>query len=196
MYLPLFFEPTLDLERLRTTLDTCGPWARRHAVQGLTKREMAALFEACKGADALTLDDIVPVTDPLVEVIHKGKNSLPLFSHFEKRFCRPDGDSPPAELWGYNHQDMSVFTGPGYFVATADEATGEIVIDYGRQPPRKPASWPAIVPNSDRIGRFVWVGMVDRLRRVTAQVTIGRAYRHGKATDDYFALCREEPKAG
>ena len=154
---------------------------------------MAALFEASAGADALTLDDIVPVADALVEVIHTGRNSLPAFNEFEKRFCRPDGDEPPAELWGYNHQAMSFFTGPGYFVATADDK-GEIVIDYGRQPPRKPASWPAIVPNGARLGRFVWVGMVDRLRRVTPQVFIGRAYRHGKATDDYFALVREEPK--
>lgn len=193
MDLPLFFEPTLNLEHLRTVLDTCGPWSRRHAVRGLDKAKMAALFEASAGADALTLDDIVPVADPLVEVIHTGRNSLPAFNDFEKRFCRPDGDEPPAELWGYNHQAMSFFTGPGYFVATADDK-GEIVIDYGRQPPRKPASWPAIVPNGARLGRFVWVGMVDRLRRVTPQVFIGRAYRHGKATDDYFALVREEPK--
>lgn len=194
MYLQLFFDPSLELERLRTTLDTCGPWSRRNAVRGLDKAKMAALFEACAGADALSLDDIVPVTDPLVEVIHSGKNSLPLFNHFEKRFCRPDGDDPPAELWGYNHQSMSAFTGPGYFVATADEKTGEIVIDYGRQPPRKPASWPEIIPNSARLGSIVWGGMVDRLRRVTPTVTIGRAYRNGKATEDYFALCREEPK--
>lgn len=194
MYLSLFFDPTLDLERLRTTLDTCGTWARRNAVRGLDKAKMAALFEACAGADALTLDDIVPTTDALIEVIHSGKNSLPMFNRFEKRFCRPDGDDPAAELWGYNHQSMSAFTGPGYFVATADDK-GEIVIDYTRQPPRKPASWPEIIPNSERLGRFVWGGMVDRLRRVTPQVTIGRAYRYGKATDDYFALYREDPPA-
>ncbi len=194
MYLPLFFDPTLDLERLRTTLDTCGTWSRRNVVRGLGKAQMAALFEACAGADPLTLDDIVPTTDPLVEVIHTGKNSLPMFNHFEKRFCRPDGDDPPAELWGYNHQTMSAFTGPGYFVATADDK-GEIVIDYTRLPPRKVASWPEIIPNSDRLGRFVWGGMIDRLRRVTPQITIGRAYRYGKATDDYFALYREDPPA-
>ncbi len=193
MYLALYFDPSPDLERLRTMLDTCGTWSRRNAVRGLDKRMMAALYEASQGADALSLDDIVPVTDPLVEVIHSGKNSLPMFNRFEKRFCRPDGDDAKPELWGYNHQSMSGFTGPGYFVATADEGTGEIVIDYTRQPPRKVGSWPEIIPNEAKLGRFVWGGMVDRLRRVTGNVTIGRAYRHGKATDDYFALVREEP---
>lgn len=193
MYLPLFFDPRVDLERLRTMLDTCGPWARRNAVRTLDARMMAALFEASADADALTLDDYVPVSDALVEVIHSGKNSHPLFNRFEKRFCRPDGDDGGDELWGYNHQFWQTFSGPGYFTARIEGR--EFVIDYGRQPPRKPAAWPEIIPNSDRVGRFVWVGMVDRMRRVTAHVSIGRVWRHGKAVDEYFALCREDPKS-
>lgn len=193
MDLNLFFDPELDLERLRNTLDTCGPWARRHAVGGLDKRKLAKLYEASEGAEALTLDYFVPASEPLQEVIHWGKNSLPLFNHFQKRFCRPDGEGLENELWGYNHQSTATFTGPGYFVATVDDK-GEGIVDYGRLPPRKPGSWPEIIPNSARIGRFVWVGMVDRLRKVSAHVTIGRAYRHGKPSDDYFALCREDPK--
>jgi len=61
-------------------------------------------------------------------------------------------------------------------------------------PPRKPASWPEILPNSARLGRFVWVGMVDRVRKVSTHVSIGRAWIRGKVTDNYFALCREDPK--
>jgi hypothetical protein len=192
MYLQVFFEPKLDLERLRPMLDTCGHWSRRNAIRGLSKQMMAALFEASADADPLTLDDIVPATEPLVEVIQHGRNSLPLFNNFQKRFCKPDGEGAGDVLWGYNHADTSVFTGPGYFVARIEDK--ELVVDYGALPPRKPASWPEIIPNSARIGRFVWVGMVDRVRRVSTHVSIGRAWRGGKASDDYFALCREDPK--
>jgi hypothetical protein len=191
MYLQVFFDPKLDLERLRTLFDTCGPWSRRNALRSLDKRMMATLFEASAEAEAWTLDDVVPVDKPLVEVVHAGRNSLPLFNDFEKRFCKPDGEGEGDVLWGYNHQAMGAFTGPGYFVARIEGR--ELVIDYGQQPPRKPPSWPEIIPNDARIGRFVWVGMVDRVRRVSTHVSIGRAWRHGKATDDYFVLCRIDP---
>jgi hypothetical protein len=192
MYLQVFFEPKLDLERLRATLDTCGPWSRRNALRALSKRNMATLFEASAEADALTLDDVVPVGDPLVEVIHSGRNSLPLFNDFQKRFCRPDGEGAGDVLWGYNHTNTAVFTGPGYFLARIEDK--ELVVDYGSVPPRKPASWPEILPNSARLGRVVWVGMVDRVRKVSTHVSIGRAWIRGKVTDNYFALCREDPK--
>lgn len=193
MYLQVFFEPKLDLERLRAMLDTCGPWSRRNALRALDKRAMATLFEASADADPLTLDDVVPASEPLVEVIHGGRNSLPIFNDFEKRFCKPDGEGAGEVLWGYNHQSMGAFTGPGYFVARIEDK--ELVIDYAQQPPRKPAAWPEIIPNDARIGRFVWVGMVDRVRRVSTHVSIGRAWRGGKASDDYFALCRVDPPA-
>lgn len=191
MYLQVFFEPKLDLERLRATLDTCGPWSRRNALRALDKRAMAALFEASADAEPFTLDDVVPAGEPLVEVIHAGRNSLPLFNDFEKRFCKPDGEGAGDVLWGYNHSPTAVYTGPGYFVARVEDK--ELVIDYAAVPPRKPASWPEILPNSARLGRFVWVGMVDRVRRVSTHVSIGRAWRGGKVTDNYFALCRVDP---
>ncbi len=199
MYLPLFFEPSLDaerLERLRTTLDTSGFWARRNLVRHLGSRELAALYEAAADTGSMTLDFVVPTPDPLVEVVHHGKNSLPGFSHFEKRFCRPDGDDAGTDLWGYNHNwapQMAV-TGPGYFTAKLSDK-GELAIDYGTLPPRKPASWPAILPPDARLGRFIWSGLSDVLRKVSEQVSIGRAFSRGKAMDQWFALCREDPKA-
>ena len=33
--------------------------------------------------------------------------------------------------------------------------------------------------------------MIDYLRRVSDHVTIGRAFRKGKWTENYFLLCRE-----
>ncbi|MBK6529870.1 MAG: hypothetical protein IPF99_09770 [Deltaproteobacteria bacterium] len=194
MFLQTFFEPKLDLDRLRAMLDTCGPWARANAVHTLTPAQMKVLFEACEG-EALTLDAMVPTGEPLVEVIHHGKNTLPMFSHFQKRFCRPDGEDSPDQLWGYNHNGglVTAVTGPGYFVATLTEK-GEVLIDYAKVPPRKPAGWPTIMGPTARAGSLVWAGMTDVLRRVTDHVTIGTAYMNGKPRGQYFALCREDPK--
>ena len=196
MYMDLFFEPKLDIERLRGALDTSGSWTRRNAAHGLSKRQMAELYESLDGEGGLTLDYFSPSSEPLVESIHWGHNSLPAFSTFQKRFCRPDGDDPGEELWGYNHNDPmpGALIGPGYFTATINEK-GEGVIDYGKVPPRKPAAWPEIIPNSARLGRFVWVGMVDVVRRVNDQVSVGRAVSRGKAMDAWFVLCREDPAA-
>lgn len=187
----LFFEPELDLERLRTVLETSGFWARRNATRHLATKQMAALFEA---AEPCTLDYLCPTTEPLVEVIQHGRNTLPAFNNFQKRFCRPDGDGEGDVLWGYNHNDPmpGVLTGPGYFVARIDDK-GECLIDYGKLPPRKPASWPKIIPNEARIGRFVWVGMTDVVRKVSDTVSVGRAFRGGKAMDAWFMLCRQDP---
>ena len=51
---------------------------------------------------------------------HYGKNSMPMFTLFEKRFYRPEGQDPnaPRELCGANFQRISPLTGPGYFVVT------------------------------------------------------------------------------
>ncbi|MBI5518139.1 MAG: hypothetical protein HY909_30490 [Deltaproteobacteria bacterium] len=186
--------PTPNLERLQGALEGCGNHARRHAIAGLAPRDLARLVDLAADAEGLSLEALVPAgTDALVEVIHHGKNSLPLFSHFQKRFCRPDGDTTDT-LWGYNHQFWGRATGPGYFLARVEGK--ELVIDYGSVPAKKPVGkpegWPEVLPNEARLGRLVWVGMVDRLRRVSDHVTIGRAWRGGKASDDWFALTRED----
>lgn len=187
----LFFEPELDLEKLQTVLESCGFWARRNATRHFGAKQMAALFEA---SPPCTLDDLCPSTEPLVEVIQHGRNTLPAFNNFQKRFCRPDGEGEGDVLWGYNHNDPmpGVFTGPGYFVTRVDEK-GECWVDYSKLPPRKPAAWPEIIPNSARLGRFVWVGMADAVHKVSDTVFVGRAFREGKAFDAWFMLCREPP---
>lgn len=192
MNVSLFFDPKVDLENFRRVLDTSGHTARVLAIRALGRRELAALFEACADAEPLSLESFVPVTDPLVEVIHHGKNSLPAFSHFQKRFCRPDGETTD-ELWGYNHNPKfeERVIGPGYFVATAGEK-GEVKIEYTRQPPRKPEAWPTIIPNNARLGFLVWAGMTDHCRKVSEHVTIGRAFKKGQPMDAWFALCRED----
>lgn len=195
MNLQTYLEPKVDLERLRAMFDTCGNWARINAVRSLTPAQLKVLYDASEGAEALTLDSMVPTGEALTEVIHYGKNGLPAFNHFQKRFCRPDGDDSPDQLWGYNENpgfQMAV-TGPGYYVATVNEK-GEIVVDYTRVPPRKPASWPPIMGPRERLGFLIWDGMKDHIRKVSEHVSIGMAYLHGKPRNQYFALCREQPK--
>lgn len=180
----------LDVAALARHFDALSPAARLAAVRTLSGAQQARLYEAAKGARKLTLDDLVPPgTPPLTEVVHEGKNSLLMFTHFAKVFCRPKSDAP--ELWGYNRSGAFVETmvGPGYYVAY--EGPGdEVLIDYTRLPKGKAASWPEILPNEARLSRFVYAGMIDALRGVSQHVSVGRAIRNGKVQDNWFVLCR------
>jgi hypothetical protein len=150
------------------------------------------LWDAVADAPRVTLDDLVPPdAPPLGEVIFEGKNSLPAFTLFQKRFCRPRPGS--AELWGYNHQALAWLTGPGYFVVHDDRAG--VAIDYREVPPGKPAAWPDVKTNERGLARFVYGGMVDYLRRVSRDVFIGAATRKGKELGNYFLLCRDAGRA-
>jgi len=178
----------VDVPGLAAYLDGLAGARRIAEVRDLAAAEQARLFDAAAGVRPATLDDFVPAAEPpLRPVIHYGRNSLPLFRLFEKRFCRPEGGG--AELWGYNEQPWRTITGPGYFVAR--QASGaEVVIDYCEVPPRKPAEWPPVLPNSARLSRFIYYRTRDYMRGVSQHVTIGRATRDGKPMDNWFVLCR------
>jgi hypothetical protein len=159
------------------------------AIRGLGRPQLLALYERVEGFAELGLEDLVPAGTPdYAPVRHFGQNSLPLFTHFEKRFYRM-GD--PAAVGGANFQTFGAFTGPGYFVASRDPARPELLIDYRRLPARTPADWPALRDNESGVSRLVYGFMVDRLRRVSEHVTIGSASRHDKPVGAYFVLCRQ-----
>jgi hypothetical protein len=164
------------------------------AIRSVERREQRNLFEAVAGFRPLHLTDLVgsDVRD-LRTVRHYGKNTLPLFSHFEKRFCRAPGASPdaPREHCGFNVQTMQPVTGPGYFVAVEDPERDEVLVDYRRLPSAKPSDWPEIRTNERGLSRFVYGFMVDTLRRVSEHVSIGSAARKGKDLGSWFILCRE-----
>ena len=183
--------PFAPLE-IAAQLDAMSAEARLKTVMRLGRKQLAPLFEAAAVNPPLRLADMVPADlPPLVEVIHEGKNSLPAFRRFQKRFCRPPLAMNGAnELWGYNHQWYGAVTGPGYFVAHHQD--GELVVDYYRLPPDRPPSWPPIIPNSARLSRFIYYQMVDVIRRVSRHVVIGRAFKKGKPFDAWFALVRPE----
>ncbi len=184
------------LERITEAFDGMTPRGRLMALRGLTKKAMATLWKVCSEVAPLDADFFVPsATEPLEEVIHHGKNSLPSFNFFQKRFCKADDDS--GELYGYNHQTMAWATGPGFYVAHGEPegtagALSQYVIDYTRLPPKKAKTWPEIVPQSSRLGRFVYAGMKDYMRGVSSHVSIGKAVRGGVETENYFVLCRDE----
>lgn len=172
---------------------TSGP-ERTVEIRSLNGAEQAKLFDLAEGFRPLTLEDVVPAeVAPLVGVYHHGKNNLPLFPHFAKVFCRPN-DGSKNVLWGYNASGTvpDLFAGPGYFVLRATDVAGELLVDYTQIPKAKPESWPAIAPNKRGIiPRLVFGDMGDVLRSVTTHVSIGRAYRGGKAMNNWFALNRE-----
>lgn len=182
---------TFDIGEVARVLEGLSAPQRLTAVRSLSGAAQAKLYEAAKGVRKLALDELVPAaTEPLVGVVHEGKNSLPLFTHFAKVFCRPRADA--RELWGYNRSGSFVQTvvGPGYFVVY--EGPGdELLIDYARLPSGKPPGWPEVIGNGERLSRFVYAGMIDALRGVSSHVSVGRAIRNGKVQDNWFVLCRQ-----
>jgi len=175
-------------------LDALASGDRIRAVRGLGRPEQRRLYEAAAGVAPLRLVDLVPASTPdLVPVRHYGRNTLPLFTLFEKRFARPRGEdsAAPKRLIGFNFQTMAPVTGPGYFVAHEDPSHREVLIDSREVPTQAPAGWPPIRSNDRGLGRLVYGNMVDTLRRVSEHVTIGSAARGGKDLGSWFILCRE-----
>ena len=184
----------VDPRAIARRLDGLAHAERAAAVRSLGRAEQRRLYAAVDGFLPLALADLVgAATGDLVPVRHYGRNTLPAFTLFEKRFCRPRGQDreKPGELWGYNHQSTAWLTGPGYFVAVQDPARPEVLIDYTRVPTGRAEGWPGLRPNDRGLARFVYGFMVDRLRRVSEHVTIGSAARHGRELGSWFALCRE-----
>ena len=184
-------------ERVAQIFDQMSHAQRVVAIRATGRREQSKLWKAVDGFAPLSLLDIVPATQAAnQQVRHYGKNSLPLFTGFEKRFVRPEGQDAtcPTELHGYNFQHSGIatsFSGPGYFVARNDEKRGEVLVDYYRVPQSKPQGWPTIRTNEHGGARLVYGFMIDTLRRVSEHVTIGHANKHGKDMSAWFILCRE-----
>lgn len=189
-----FARDRVDLPQLAEHLERLPPPQRVLAIRSLTRRQQAQLYEAAQGFRPLTLDDFVPQqVPPRTWVIHEGRNTLPLFRFFQKRFLRPEPNS--QVLWGYNWGPTMGLVGPGYFLVCSGEK-GEVLIDYTRIPPETPPSSPRLRPNSSGLSFFVYHNMIDIMRGVSLHVTIGRATRKHKPLDAWFVLCRIDPETG
>lgn len=187
-----------SVSELSDWLDGLTPEARLHECRSLGRAAQRQLFDKAGESPGLTIEDFVPSgVDALAEVVHEGKNTLPVFTLFQKRFCRPqDRDDI---LFGYNEGTTRALIGPGYFVlrSTAgdptEEALGAIVVDYTMIPdgPVTPG-WPEVIPNSQKLQRFVYYNTQDFMRRVSSHVSIGAAYKKGKSMGAFFLLCRQD----
>lgn len=187
-------DPAGKAAAIADRLDALPPALRTAVVRGLSRRGQRTLFEKVRGFASVELRDLVPPERGDLETVrHLGRNTLPAFTLFEKRFCRLPGTvrEKPDILAGFNFQALSGITGPGYFTAVADPERAEVLVDYRRLPATRPASWPEIRSNETGLARFVYGFMVDRLRRVSRDVTIGRATRNGRDLGNYFVLSRE-----
>ena len=184
----------IDLEALSGFLDSLEHTERVEAIRSAGRREQKNLWRAAEGFASVGLVDLVPETCAAGETVrHFGKNTLPAFTHFEKRFARPEGGDAgkPAELHGFNFQKLAPITGPGYFTATASGTRPEVLIDYRRVPDAPPAGWPAVRGNEGGLSRLVYGFMVDTLRGVSEHVTIGSAAKNGKDMGSWFLLTRQ-----
>jgi len=176
-------------------LDDMTHAERVAAIRAAGRNEQRRLYEAVAGQRELRMTDMVaPHVAAMTQVRHHGKNTLPAFTNFEKRFCRPSDADPasPALLWGYNEGSMRWLTGPGYFVLRPDPERGELRVDDNQVPPAHPAAWPALRSNERGLSQFVYGFMIDRLRGVSKHVTVGSAARKGKDLGSWFLLCPED----
>lgn len=180
----------IDLDAIRSHLNGLGHEQRVQEVRQIPGGLQGRLFAAAEGSGELDSSYFVPEdTADGTFVRHYGKNSLPAFSIFEKRFARPAADSPV--MWGFNHSAMMPLVGPGHFVLRTGPEPGEMHVDYYSVPEARLDDAPPLARNDKGISALVYGHMIDVLRRVSAHVTIGRAVKKGQDTGNYFLLCRE-----
>lgn len=169
-----------SLAPLAEALDAASAEDRLVWLNRLNRAEMVAVWKLAAGS---TLD-IAHFHGAEGEVIiHEGKNSLPLFNLFQKRFMLRDG-----AVQGYNHQSNAWFTGPGHFTMFA--AGPEVVIDYLKVPATIPSEFPPLRDNMVGFSRFVYGGTQDWCRRISQKAIIGEARRGEKPIGAYFVLVR------
>jgi hypothetical protein len=172
-------------------LDSLPAIDRIDAATSLGGRQVANLYRAVAGGPMTRVEDFVPADLPVGRtVIFEGKNSLPAFTSFQKRFTRLSS----GQVIGYNHQVTSFVTGPGYFVvrqASDDsDVPGEAFFDYTGTPDETPRGWPAFKPNEAGLSTLVYANMKDYMRRVASDVFVGEAYKLGKRQGAFFILCK------
>lgn len=168
-------------------LDSLSSTERLAEVLGMSGRGVAALYDAVADAGPLPIEDLLPATEKGTR-IYEGRNSLPMFTRFQKRFVRLSS----GEVIGYNHQTMSFVTGPGYFVVREPSGEGalgkELLFDYTAAPPSEPEGWPTYKPNDRGLSKAVYAHMKDYCRPVARGVLVGKAYKNGVSQDAYFSL--------
>ena len=198
MSLSNFLQSANSIDEIAEYLDGLSQDDRLAQSRTLNRTQQRNLYDLAKASPPLDLDFFVPTTNPCEEVIHYGRNTLPLPSAiklFEKRFCRPK-DKEDC-LYGYNEGKTRPLIGPGYFVAKTSppqwQERGAIVIDYFEVPSTAVVpSWPPVKPNSSGLQFFVYNKTRDFMRRVSKHISIGAAYKKENPLGHFFILCRND----
>ncbi len=164
-------------------LDRLNDSDRIAAVTALTPSEQSSLWESASKA---TGRDGVLIGRPEEGSSQRyaGRNSLGMFSRFEKRFFRRDG-----RIFGYNAHSLSPLIGPGYF-AVAPRDGGGYRFDYRELPDVAPAGWPRVRSNDSLLSRSVYGRLVDEVIWVSRDVLVGAAFRGDVPLNSYFVLVR------
>jgi hypothetical protein len=178
-------------EAIYTFLDGLEPHERVAQALSLRGKDVARLYRAVEGGRRLGVEDFLPASMPSdTTVIFEGRNSLPMFSRFQKRFARLES----GQVVGYNHQTMAPITGPGFFVVKppADDADvpGELYFDYTAEPNGVPSGWPSYKANASGLSSLVYANMKDYMREVAPLTYVGEAYKLGKKQNAWFILTR------
>lgn len=185
--------PSVKLAEVTAHVDGLAHPDRVDQVRALGNKEQQKLWAIAEGSKKLSIEYLVPKdAEPLQYFPFEGKNSLPLFTHFQKVFYL-DRD---RNVCGYNNAWIGWLVGPGYYVCQMNPKAPEHEpqVDYTRIPTEHPPGWPEIKSNDIFPTMFVYGGTKDNLRWVSKDVVIGRAYKGGeKPMPNWFVLCRAQP---
>ncbi|HZS35220.1 MAG TPA: hypothetical protein VFF06_00260, partial [Polyangia bacterium] len=88
----LLGQDSITQPQLAAHLDALDAEERVRQCRALSGKAQKRLWQVCADAAVFTLDDLIPsaIADGQT-VIYAGKNSLAMFTHFEKRFTRQGG---------------------------------------------------------------------------------------------------------
>ncbi|OGP59334.1 MAG: hypothetical protein A2V67_15875 [Deltaproteobacteria bacterium RBG_13_61_14] len=181
----------IKLAEVTQHLDQLSHDERIAQTVAINKAQQIKLWEIAENSKPLTFDYLAPPNAPALKPFpFEGKNSLPLFTRFQKVFYY---DSK-RQMGGYNNQAMMWFTGPGYYVVGMNPKNkNEVQVDYTRIPTEHPPGWPEIKSNDVFPTRFIYGGTKDNLRWVSKDVMIGRAFKQGESPmPNWFVLCRRK----
>ncbi len=194
----LIDKPDATIEEIAALLDGLDHAGRMAELAFTTRAQQRRLWELAAASPPVDASFFVPEGVPdRVEVIHHGRNTLPAFKSFQKRFARIPGSS---DLQGYNEGLTRPLIGPGYYVAhpTAGnpvwEGRGAFVVDYFLEPApgTQPPGWPPVRGKDADLQFFVYRHTRDFMRRVSAHVSVGMAFKNESSLESWFTLIRED----